>query len=74
MIIVKHVLGERPDVEFDGSGWVVEFGEGPDRLHVTEGPDGKIDVRALRYAINIEPRAAGSIGRLPVGAFSDSSI
>lgn len=60
-LVAKHILGDRPDVEFDDSGWFVEFGEGPNRLRVAVGPDGKIDVRAPSDPINIEPRATNSV-------------
>jgi hypothetical protein len=61
-IIAKHILGDRPPIELDDSGWIVEFGDEEGRLNVAACADGKIDVRSPGgHAINVEPRAANSV-------------
>jgi len=60
-INIIDILGGRAPLDFDGRRWLVEFGEGPNRVHVIMGPEGKIDVRSPNgNAIKIEPRSANS--------------
>lgn len=61
-ITARHVLGNRPPIDLDGEGWIIEFGDDRERIEVAVGSAGKVDVRSPNGGtIKIEPRAANSV-------------